>query len=121
MPHDTVPIPGNAGTVAGATPGTDPLYTLSLKGYLRAFAREGFAFWMICGYLFVEYVRPQSIVSGLDFLPWGQIFLILALVGIFFDKQRGWVSDPVNKYLLLFFVVILLSCMMAVYPNESWG
>jgi len=121
MPHDTVQLPGNAGTVAGGTPGTDPLYALSLKGYLRAFAREGFAFWMICGYLFVEYVRPQSIVSGLDFLPWGQVFLILALVGIFFDKQRGWVSDPVNKYLLSFFVVILLSCMTAIYPNESWG
>lgn len=140
MPHDTPQLPRNAGTVAArgreagregpqqarnegqkeGKAGTDPLYALRLKAYLSAFAREGFAFWMICGYLLVEYVRPQSIIKGLDILPWGQITLILALGGIFVDKQRRWVGDPVNKYLVMFLGVIVLSCANAVYPNKAW-
>ena len=56
----------------------DKLYTLNPRALWSQFRKEHFAFWMICLYLIMEYVRPQSIYPGLDFLPWDKVFLGLA-------------------------------------------
>jgi len=87
----------------------------------REFSREHFSFWMICGYLVIEYVRPQSIIPALDILPWGKTFLVLSLVGWMSQPRRSWVSDSANIWLTLFLGVILLSSALAVYPAVSWA
>src|SRR5690625_2749265 len=81
--------------------GMEAFYTLDVKGLWQYFKGEHFSFWMICGYLFVEYVRPQSILPWLDFLPWAQLFVLGALAGWLMDHDRKWVGSPINKWMVL--------------------
>lgn len=72
-------------------------------------------------YLFFEYVRPQSIISSLDILPWTQLSVLGALVGAIFDKTVKWVSSTANKLLILFFITILISSISAYWPSISYS
>lgn len=85
------------------------LYFLKVKPLWNQFWKEGFSFWMICGYLFFEYVRPQSIVPSINFLPWTSILILLSALGLLFDSNRKWVSDRLNKWIIAFYLVILVS------------
>ncbi|HCW91034.1 MAG TPA: hypothetical protein DHU56_13430 [Marinobacter sp.] len=89
-----------------------------LWGYFKS---ESFAFWMICAYLFFEYVRPQSIIPSLDILPWTQLAVLGAIVGAFLDKTVKWVSSPANKLIILFLLTILLSSVTAYWPSVSYS
>lgn len=76
---------------------------------------------MICLYLFVEYVRPQSIIPALDILPWAKLFLLLSAIGLAMDRNRIRTSDPTNKWITAFLFAIILSCITAKYPRFSWS
>lgn len=99
----------------------EEFYALNVKGIWQHFKTEHFSFWMICGYLFIEYVRPQSILPWLDFLPWAQLFVLGALVGWLADPKKTWVSSPINKWMVLFFISILLSSWFAYIPELSFS
>ena len=98
----------------------EDFYALRLKPMWSYFRSERLAFWMICGYLFMEYVRPQSIYPALDILPWASLFLMGAAGAWMIDRKEKWVSDPVHKWLFLFLIVLILSCANAYYPEVSW-
>src|SRR5580704_19386794 len=85
----------------------DKLYTLNPRALWSQFRKEHFAFWMICIYLIMEYVRPQSIYPGLDFLPWEKVFLGLAVLALPMDPHRCRVRDPTNVWMTVFLVVII--------------
>lgn len=91
----------------------------SLRSIWRGLLDESFAFWMICGYLVVEYVRPQSILPALDFLPWGKVVLALALIGLATERRTRLVSDPANTILTLFLLSLVASTVFAQYPKVS--
>ena len=75
--------PGNDSSMEG-------FYSLKLRAFLSHMKGEHFCFWMICGYMVVEYVRPQSIIPSLRFLPWAQILLVLTMLGLMVDQSgRG--------------------------------
>lgn len=95
------------------------LYALKPKVLWKAFWAEHFSFWMICGYLFFEYVRPQSIYTSLNFLPWAQLCVLGALIGCFTDKSIKWVNNPVNKWMFVFCFFIIASIFFAIYPEVS--
>src|SRR5688572_21921617 len=99
----------------------EDFYALKIKALWTHFKQEHFAFWMICGYLFIEYVRPQSIMPSLDFLPWAKLFLIFSLVGWMTEKKRRWVSNATNKWIVIFLLVIMLASVTAVYPQVAWS
>src|SRR5690606_23412386 len=99
----------------------EDLYALKPSAIWRQFKSEHFSFWMVCGYLFVEYVRPQSIITALDFLPWASMFLILALVGALVDPTVKWVKAPANKWMIAFMGIILISSALAFRPNISYA
>lgn len=99
----------------------EDLYSLNIGMNWRYFKSESFAFWMICMYLFFEYVRPQSIYPIIDFLPWTQLSIIGALLGCFTDRTVRWVSSSVNVLLILFLITILLSSVFAYFPSVSYG
>lgn len=99
----------------------EDLYSLNIGKTWRYFKSESFAFWMICAYLFFEYVRPQSIYPAIDFLPWTQLTVIGALIGCFADRTVRWVSSSVNVLLILFLITILLSSVFAYFPSVSYG
>lgn len=99
----------------------DHLYAFKIKALWRQFWDEGFSFWMICGYLFFEYVRPQSIYGFIDILPWTFIFILLSAIGLLFDKRRKWVSDSANKWMIAFFVILVISSINAYWPKISFN
>jgi O-antigen ligase len=98
----------------------EDIYALKFLSMWTHFKNESLAFWMICGYLFVEYVRPQSIYPAIDFLPWASVFLLGAAGAWMIDRKERWVRDPVNKWLMMYLVVLILSCATAYRPEISW-
>ncbi|MBO6849380.1 MAG: O-antigen ligase family protein [Marinobacter sp.] len=98
----------------------EEFYSLKVGPVWRHFRRESFAFWMVCGYLFLEYVRPQSIYPVIDVLPWTQLVVIGAILGCFTDKTVRWVSSPINVLLILFLILILISSYFAYFPHVSF-
>lgn len=97
------------------------LLSLNIKAALAAFKKEHFAFWMIFCYLLVEYVRPQMIVPALDFLPWGQLFILGALVGVFVDPHKQMAKDQATFWIVALLVVILISANIAYFPTWSFN
>jgi putative inorganic carbon (HCO3(-)) transporter len=101
--------------------GIEDLYDLRFRAFFGILRNEHFSFWMICGYFIIEYVRPQSILPVTNILPWAQVFLILASIGLVLDPQRSWVRDSTNVWMTLFLVVIIASSVTATYPSISWA
>ncbi len=97
------------------------LYTLNPLALWAQFKREHFAFWMVCLYLIMEYVRPQSIYHHLDVIPWDKVTIGLAVLALPLDSARRWVRDPTNLWMTLFLIVILLSSVFATFPSISWN
>lgn len=98
----------------------EDFYSLRVVRVWKHFKSQSFAFWMVCGYLFFEYVRPQSLYPAIDFIPWTQLTVIGAILGCFIDKTVTWVSSPANKLLILLFFIILISSYFAYFPDVSF-
>lgn len=100
----------------------EPLYRLRPRDLWTYFWSESLAYKMMCAYLIVEYVRPQSIISWLDALPWGQLTLITALIAKLMEPgSKTLVRDAANAWLILFNIVIIFSAIFAIYPEVSMG
>jgi putative inorganic carbon (HCO3(-)) transporter len=99
----------------------DKLYTLNPRALWSQFRKEHFAFWMICLYLIMEYVRPQSVYPALDFLPWDKVFLGLAALGLPMDPHKCRVRDATNWWMTLFLGVIIAASIFATFPSISWS
>src|SRR5207245_4358115 len=80
--------PARPGHIAGAR----NLYTLRLWSIWRFLKKQSASYWLICSYLFFEYVRPQSIYESVDLLPWAFLSIVLCLVA-FLVERRSWRSE----------------------------
>ena len=97
------------------------LYQLRFGELWTAFWREGLSFKVICFYLFLEYVRPQSAYAVLDVIPWAMVTLLVAMALLFLEKDRVSVSNPENKLIVLFALAILASSAFAYSPQVSFN
>lgn len=97
------------------TPTVEDFYIFKIGAMWRYFKKEHFSFWMICGYLFCEFVRPQSIFPVIDFLPWAQLCLLGSIVGVFMDPSVKRVSSPANIQICLFALWIIFAVLTAEY------
>ncbi len=86
-------------------------------GYLK---KEDALFWLINLYLFFEYVRPQYIYPILDFIPYTQLILIVTTILFLFTKGIFSVDNALNKLLILYLTVIILSSFTAFDPGLSF-
>ncbi|HED35460.1 MAG TPA: hypothetical protein ENJ08_14790 [Gammaproteobacteria bacterium] len=89
------------------------LLAYRIKSILSEFKTQHVSFFMVCCYIFIEYVRPQSIMPALDILPWAQTFLLLSAITLFLDKDIRLVKHPLNKWMIAFFLVIIASTIFA--------
>lgn len=108
---------------AKEAPAANPMadfYALKLKAIWSFFKKEHFSFWAICGYLVIEYVRPQSLIKSLDILPWGKVFIALSVLAWAMDPKKRWVSDSASRWMVTFLCVIVLSSFNAYWPSVSW-
>lgn len=97
----------------------DPLYRLQLRGLWHALTAQSAAFWILCGYLVIEYVRPQSIYPAMDVIPWGKTVLLLALTVRLFDREPIAWGGTQSVLLGLFLAVVLLSWLFAYRPDDA--
>lgn len=100
-------------------PKVTDFYLFKIPSLWNHFQKESFSFWMICCYLFFEFVRPQAIFPVIDFLPWAQIFIILSFIGLILDRSIKWTSSSANIWMVLFLIAILISIGTAYYPDIS--
>jgi putative inorganic carbon (hco3(-)) transporter len=102
------------------TPTVEDFYIFKIGAMWRYFKKEPFSFWMICGYMVFEFVRPQAIYPALQIIPWAQLLLLGSLVFAVLDKTVKWTVTPANKWMILFLLAILVSSTFAIYPEVSW-
>jgi len=91
----------------------EEFYAFKFKNMWAYIKQEHYSFWMICGYLFFEFVRPQGIFPEIDVLPYAQLLLLGSLAGAIADPSVRWVSSPANKWLIFYFIWLQLSTLTA--------
>ena len=96
------------------------LYALKVKALWSGLKQEHASLWFLCIYFFFEYVRPQSIYTAIDILPYSQIFLGLAIISAIADPSVKWVNSAGNKYIIIFSLIIILSGIFAFRPMTAW-
>lgn len=89
----------------------------SIWSFLR---KQPGSFWLINFYLFLEYVRPQSVWPSLDVLPWAQLALIGALLSLVAEGRMPQLRTLGGGLLLVFTIVLVLSSVFAIRPSESF-
>jgi len=119
------PAPGGIppGRLHGGAPRRlmDQFSRLEFGAIGRFFVNQRPSFWLICMYLLFEYVRPQSIYTSIDILPWAQ-WSILGCAGALVLEGRAMRKLHVgDKWLLFFTVVVLASSVFAVRPFVSYN
>lgn len=96
------------------------LYSLSPRSMWEQLKREHISFWLACGYLIFEYVRPQTIYPSIDILPWPTLFIIASLATSFADKNPRPRGSTISALLILYGVIILLSAIFAYRPQLAF-
>jgi putative inorganic carbon (HCO3(-)) transporter len=97
----------------------DDFYVFKVKSMWAYFKGQHFSFWMICAYLFFEFVRPQALFPVISVIPWAQLFLVGALLGALTDSSVKHVPTAANIYVALFLLLILISIPLAFRPEIS--
>lgn len=97
------------------------LYAIRVKEIFSYLRTQNVLFWLVNIYLFFEYVRPQTMYPSLAILPFGQIILLISLGLLFFRSDTSFVKNPSNKILLLFFLVVFLSSILALSPEVAFS
>jgi len=92
------------------------LLELQPRALSRSMLGQSPAFWTLSGYLMVEYVRPQSVWTVIDVLPWGQTFLGATLALLLFEVRPKTRWQPLDTALIVFTTILLASIATAQYP-----
>lgn len=98
----------------------DQLYRLRPRALWLAFKSEPAYFWMLCFYLFLEYVRPQTIYPAIDVIPYAQLAITTTAVLYLLNARRAPTKSPANILMGLFLITILISSAFAYVPGEAF-
>ena len=96
------------------------LYAINASAVWASLKSESASFWLICIYLFLEYVRPQSIYPEFDVLPYAFIAVLLAFVAYILERNHRVVKNVENKLIVWFLLVILVSSALAYSPSVAF-
>lgn len=97
------------------------LYAIKVGDIWARLKGERASFWLICIYLFLEYVRPQSVYPAIDILPYAFVTVVLTFIAYAQEGNHQRVGNPENKLIVLFLLVILTSSVFAYSPATSFG
>ncbi len=107
---------GHQRDIAGAP---DGLFALDPGSIWAAFRRQPLSFWLVSLYMLFEYIRPQAIYTFLQPVPWAQIFILAAPIAFLLEKGRLKARDPIDTWIAIFSVAVVLSWATALYPQYS--
>lgn len=98
----------------------EDVYRLRFRAVWQRLRQEPLHFWLFCGYVFFEYVRPQVIYPVINILPWGRVLILGSLVAVMFDsKASKSLAGPLTFPVLGCFAVVFLSFVFALNPARS--
>ncbi len=98
----------------------EELRSLKLRSFITEFRAESAAFWLICFYIFIEYIRPQSMYTWLDFLPWGQLAIFSALISMVVTKNKALGFGAMDKMFVMMTLIIIISIIFSWSPASSF-
>ncbi len=110
------PVQHDAGAGSGLLQGAFALQWRSIWTLMRA---QPASFWLLVGYLLIEYVRPQQIYESLAVVPWAQGLLLLAPLTYLLEGGHLKARNPLNFWILAFVAAVAWSSFLAVYPENS--
>lgn len=93
--------------------GITPLYRLSVRGIWNFLVDQPISFWLVCTYLFIEYVRPQQIYGAIFDLPLGDVTLALALGALVLEGKWTRRFNLADAGLIFFGALVFASASFA--------
>jgi O-antigen ligase len=99
----------------------EKLYALNISEIIKVIKSEGMSFFFICVYLFFEYVRPQSIYTFIDIVPWVPIVLSLTVISILINKEFYKPPNILNKLIVFYAIIVFVSSYLSEYPVQSFS
>lgn len=97
------------------------LYSIKIRSIYNETKKQDKSFIFICGYLFFEYVRPQSIYPAIDIIPWSIFFILCTIFAIIIEgRKRTTSSHPLNKLIIVYLSAVLLSSTFSYDSGASW-
>ena len=112
-------VPG-AGAAAEPLPAS-PLFSLRIGTIWRYLLTQPASFWLINIFMFLEYVRPQSIWTALAIAPWSQLTLLGALAASLIEGKLLKFRTAGGIMLVVFSLVLLASCVTALDPGQAYA
>ena len=101
--------------------GMSALYALNIRSIVRYVKSESAPFLWLNVYLFLEYVRPQSIYPNIDILPFAQTALLITLALMFREGIQHRARNVETIWISLFSITIILSSAFAYSPTTSFS
>lgn len=92
--------------------------SLSAGALVQFVFRQKLSYILVCFYLFLEYVRPQSLYPALYILPWGQLAILLALACYWLEGGKIR-FDLLTRLVLVYTAVIAASTVTAYQPSVA--
>ncbi|MGH6689959.1 MAG: O-antigen ligase family protein [Gammaproteobacteria bacterium] len=96
------------------------LYRIRVGAIWRFLTRQPASYWLICMYLFFEYVRPQQIYTAIAFFPWAWLSIVLCVASFVIEGARVRRWNPIDGLLGLFAIIVLASTALAYAPEVSF-
>ena len=88
-------------------------HDLKFRSFITSFRAESAALWLLCFYIFMEYIRPQAMYPILNFLPWGQVAIIAATISVFMTRSKALGFGAMDKLFIAFSIIVLFSIIFA--------
>jgi O-antigen ligase len=95
------------------------MYSLKPMEIWRALTRQPLSFWLALLFMLFEYVRPQAIYRSIAVIPWSQLFILATPVAFLIEGGRLKAKNPINTWLAIFSIAVVLSWFLAVSPQAS--
>lgn len=96
------------------------LESLEFRPFIAGFRAESAAFWFLCFYILLEYIRPQNMYPVLNILPWGQLAILICVASIFMTGNRALGFGAMDKMFVIFSLLVILSGIFAWNPKASF-
>ncbi|MBJ6801426.1 O-antigen ligase family protein [Geomonas propionica] len=97
------------------------LYFIRVKDIWQSLSAQDTLFWLANIYLFLEYVRPQTLYPSIAVLPFARITIALGMFFLLLGNLNKFVKNPVNKLMIMMLLVILISSANALSPGIAFG
>jgi len=97
------------------------MFALRPGAIWRFLLTQPLSFWLICIYMFFEYVRPQQIYAAISGMPFASWTIYLAGAAFLLEGARGRSWTVADSTLAFFSVVVILSSLTAFRPSVSIG